>query len=347
MRSSGNEIGPFRAVEESILSQLTEKDDRTDVFAWYTMCGTAGAAIGTITSGWLVQALSEGAASNEPKTYRIIFMLYAALGVVKLLLVLSLSPNVELQYEDINYQEVIELDDEEESSSHSSSPRGSAEGTRPSTISNAQQPPMKKKIISLLPQVSSKSLLILLRLAILFALDSFASGLASPSWLTYFFTTFHSVAPGTLGTLFFTTNILATLSNFAALPLARRLGPLKTMTYTHLTSAILLGLISFPGPSGAGTVFSMALLAMRACTQSMDQAPRQAFLAAVMRPEERTAVLGIVNIVKTLAQAGGIGTAGTLAAQRAWRGMFGSAGLMKVAYDLLILWAFLRVSDKA
>ncbi|RYE53807.1 MAG: hypothetical protein EOP48_13605, partial [Sphingobacteriales bacterium] len=47
------------------------------------------------------------------------------------------------------------------------------------------------KIYSLLPQISSQSLWILLQLILLFSLDSFASGMASPSWLTYFFTTYH------------------------------------------------------------------------------------------------------------------------------------------------------------
>jgi hypothetical protein len=65
-----------------------------------------------------------------------------------------------------------------------------------------------------------------------------------------------------------------------------------------------------------------------------------------MRPEERTAILGIVNIVKTIAQSGGIGTSGILAAARSWRIMLGSAGLMKVSYDLLILWTFLHMPDR-
>ena len=33
---SGNEIGPFRAVEESTLAQLISPEARTDIFAWYT-----------------------------------------------------------------------------------------------------------------------------------------------------------------------------------------------------------------------------------------------------------------------------------------------------------------------
>ncbi|KAH7073809.1 major facilitator superfamily transporter [Paraphoma chrysanthemicola] len=348
---SGNEIGPFRAVEESILSQLTEENDRTDVFVWYTVCGTAGAATGTITSGWLVQVLSGGSSAKELMAYRIVFLLYAALGAIKFLLVLALSPNVELSQPEVDYQEVFQLDDEEALSPPlSPQAAGEVRGQSPprSSISRSQQgskssdASISQRVSSLLPQISSQSLVTLLRLVLLFTLDSFASGMASPSWLTYFFTTYHSVDPGALGTLFFTTNILATLSNFAALPLARRLGPLRTMTFTHLPSAIFLTMIPFPSPGKQGTLLSMALLSLRACTQSMDQAPRQAFLAAVMRPQERTAILGIINIVKTLAQAGGIGTSGLLAAQRSWRTMLGSAGLMKIAYDLLILWTFLH-----
>lgn len=315
------------------------------------MCGTAGTAIGTLTSGWLIHTLSNGD-QGDLKTYRIIFLLYAALGILKLLLVIALSPNVELHHEETKYNE-IGVEDEELLSRPSSPNDSTGEGRSEvahNTTNGAQRkhtvihPSIIQRASSLLPPMSSQSLLILLRLIALFSLDSFASGMASPSWLTYFFTTFHGIDPGVLGTLFFTTNILATLSNFAALPLARRLGPLKTMAFTHLPSAIFLGMIPFPSPGSVGTPVSMSLLALRACSQSMDQAPRQAFLAAIMRSEERTAMLGIVNIVKTVAQAGGIGTSGVLAAARSWRIMLGSAGLLKVSYDLLILWTFLHMA---
>lgn len=350
--NSGNEIGPFRAVEESILSQLTDKDDRSDIFAWYTMCGTAGAALGTLTSGGIVASIQR--TKSDVFAYRIIFLLYSALGIVKLVLTLTLSPKVELQSPKHAYQEVIEL--EEEDLLSDSSLEDSTEGTHspvnePNPVAT-QQAPIKSGITitsrlrALLPQISRKSLVILFRLIFLFALDSFASGMASPSWLTYFFTTFHNVQPAALGTLFFTTNLLATLSNFAALPLARRLGPLKTMTFTHLPSAIFLAMIPIPKAGNLGTIVAMAFLSLRACTQSMDQAPRQAFLAAVMKPEERTAILGVVNVVKTIAQAGGIGSSGVLAARKWWRVMLGGAGLMKATYDLLILWTFLGVPDR-
>ncbi|KAF2795746.1 major facilitator superfamily MFS1 [Melanomma pulvis-pyrius CBS 109.77] len=353
---SGNEIGPFRAVEESILSQLTPKDDRSDIFVWYTMCGTAGAALGTITSGWLVQLLQSIPSWADVKAYRIIFVIYAALGIIKLVLTLILSRDVELERKGPAYHEVIELENEDLLSDTSSEGRGSTAEEGPEHLTRADsrkpslptpsKPAFLARVRSLLPQISPTSLAIVFRLILLFGLDSFASGLASPSWMTYFFTTYHHITPSALGTLFFTTNVLATLSNFAALPLARRLGPLKTMTFTHLPSAIFLALIPFPKAGGLGTWLAMAFLSLRACTQSMDQAPRQAFLAAAVKTEERTAILGVVNIVKTLAQAGGIGSSGALAAKSLWVVMFGGAGAMKATYDLLILWTFLGVRDR-
>ena len=130
-------------------------------------------------------------------------------------------------------------------------------------------------------------------------------------------------------------------SNLLALPLARRLGPLKTMAFTHLPSALFLALVPVPPASEAfGTPLAMAFLALRACTQSMDQAPRQAFLSAAVLPAERTAVMGVVNTVKTLMQAGGVGFSGVLAGRHQWILLLGGAGALKASYDLLLLWNF-------
>lgn len=350
MRScSGNEIGPFRAIEESILAQLTQKDDRSDVFAWYTLFGTLGAALGTLTCGFMVAGLQNLEAWAATGAYRVVFGLYALLGVVKLVLTLLLSKAIEAETTQQVYETLpTELEDEGLlSDTDEPSTIQSVKSQRATPASTRPQPPsLKSRITALLPTISPQSLTILFKLILLFSLDSFASGLASPSWLTYFFTTVHHLPSQALGTLFLTTNLLATISNLLALPLARRLGPLKTMTFTHLPSAIFLALIPLPKPAGAGTWWAMGLLAMRACTQSMDQAPRQAFLAAAVLPEERTAVLGVVNVVKTLAQAGGIGCTGVLAGAGMWVVMFGGAGGLKASYDLLMLWMFLGMKER-
>lgn len=342
---SGNEIGPFRAVEESTLAQLTEKDRRSDIFAWYTLFGTAGAALGTVTSGWTVQGLRDVASWSENAAYRVVFLLYAVVGLVKLSLVLMLSPAVEAEPPKPEYEAVnLDVGGEEEAFLS-----GSDDDERDPEPAQAPKPARSgiwARVRGFFPYISPLSRSILYRLLVLFFLDSFASGMASPSWLTYFFTTVHNLQPGSLGSLFLVTNILATLSNLAALPLARRLGPLKTMVFTHLPSAIFLSMIPWPAPGGLGTWLAMAFLSLRACTQSMDQAPRQAFLAAAVLPAERTAVLGVVNTLKTLAQAGGIGSTGLFAEKGWWIAVLTGAGAMKAGYDLLMLWMFMGLKDR-
>ncbi|KAK0712580.1 major facilitator superfamily MFS1 [Lasiosphaeria miniovina] len=348
---SGNEIGPFRAIEESVLAQLTAKDQRSDIFAWYTLFGTAGAALGTLTCGWAVQLLEDKAHWSTSSAHRAVFVIYAVLGIVKLGLVWCLGPAVEVDAPETQYQEVaLELEDNPLMSDDDDDEDEA--NTRPAPAAPPPPRPISSVALvlqsfrDLVPYISPLSRSILYRLLVLFSLDSFASGIASPSWLTYFFTTVHSLSPAALGTLFLATNLLATLSNLAALPMARRLGPLRTMVFTHLPSAVFLALIALPPASPRGTPLAMTLLALRACTQSMDQAPRQAFLAAAVLPAERTAVLGVVNITKTLAQAGGIGSSGVFAARKLWVLGLGGAGLMKAAYDLLMLWMFLGLKER-
>jgi para-aminobenzoate synthetase len=69
----------------------------------------------------------------------------------------------------------------------------------------------------------------------------------------------------------------------------------------------------------------------------MDQAPRSAFLSLIVLPEERTAVMGVVNILKTLAQSSGPSVTGILAGRNHFWVAFVVAGSLKAAYDLMLL----------
>ena len=287
----------------------------------------------------------EGLDGWEKKdAYRVVFLLYAAFGGIKLLLMLGLTPVVEAEaFGKGEYQSVpAELDDDDDENEGAISQGG------PQAQLRRASPPLNlvQRFRALVPPISQASKPILFRLLFLFAIDAFASGMASPSWLTYFFTTMHSLEPGSLGMLFFVANLLSTVSNLLALPVARRFGPLKTMVFAHLPSTVFLAMIPLPGAGGAGTFLAMSFLALRACTQTVDQAPRQAFISAVVLPAERTAILGVLNTAKTLAQAGGTGSAGVLAGQKMWVAVISGAGLMKAAYDLLMLWMFMGVKER-
>ncbi|KAK3167603.1 hypothetical protein OEA41_010730 [Lepraria neglecta] len=339
---SGNEIGPFRAIEESTLAQLTPTHIRSDIFAWYTLVGNAGTACGTIACGWIAQGLlSKG--WTEIGAYRVIFGVYAVLGVVKLVLSLLLSDQCELELPKQQYQEVVQLDSVEAEGLLSDDEDFSDE---PSCKSKPTQPPplpeMKRK--SIWPAISVESRTTLYKLSLLFAVDSLASGLVPLSWITYFFNRKFKLPEGQLGTLFFVTNIISSISNLVASSLAKRIGLVKTMVFTHLPSAIVLALIPLPGPSYGW--LAMTFLILRSCMQNMDQAPRQAFLAAAVLPSERTAVMGAVNVVKTLSQSGGPVATGWLAGIGKFWVAFLIAGGMKASYDLAMLKMFLGYKSR-
>lgn len=336
---SGNEIGPFKAIEESTLSQLAAPAIRSDIFAWYILLGNFGSACGSIFCGWLVEWLQNLNGWTSTRAYRMIFGVYAILGIVKLVLSIMLSDRCEPEPAKQEYQQVTELNDVEIENLLSSDDENDEESPKshPTPKPKSQFPPPAYQKRSIFPSISPTSVAILLQLSFLFAFDSFASGLASASWMTYFFTTKFSLPEGTLGTLFFTTSIIAALSNLVASSISKRIGPLKTMVFTHLPSALFLALI--PVPSNLG--LAMTFLVLRSCTQSMDQAPRQAFLAAAVLPSERTAVMGIVNVVRTLSQSGGPVMTGWLAGMNKFWVAFLIAGALKAGYDLAMLKMFL------
>ena len=127
--------------------------------------------------------------------------------------------------------------------------------------------------------------------------------LANPttrSWITYYFETTFNIEKGKLGSIFFTASIIAAASMLVASSLAKRFGNVKTMVFTHIPSSIFLALLPVP----RDLPLALVLLMLRSSTASMDTAPRAAFLATIILPGERTAVMGIINVVKTAAQSG-------------------------------------------
>ncbi|TVY50240.1 putative membrane protein [Lachnellula cervina] len=313
---SGNEIGPFRAIEESTLAQLTPTANRGDIYAWYSLIGTAGTAVGMVTSGWVIQYMRSNLKWDVLRTYRTVFWGYAIFGLIKFILSITLSKNIEAEKKP-DPTEVTE--------------------TAPLLGDGAEETETKKSYFrSLLPDISAESRIIVTNLCILFALDAFASGLAPLSWVTYFFHDKFGLGEGKLGSLFFATAIISAISMLLASSIAKRFGNVQTMVFTHLPSAIFLALIPVP----SSLPFAMLFLILRSCTQSMDVAPRSAFLAAVVLPNERTAVMGVFNVAKTAAQSLGPLITGVLAQRGLFWVAFVTAGTLKAIYDTGMLAVF-------
>jgi MFS family permease len=91
---SGNEVGPFLAVEQAALSQQIEPARRTSVFAWYQLAGSLATAAGSLCGGALVQTL-QGAGYSPLQSYRGVSVGYGLVGLLLVGLFLRLSPAVE------------------------------------------------------------------------------------------------------------------------------------------------------------------------------------------------------------------------------------------------------------
>lgn len=157
---SGNEIGPFKAIEESIVAHLTVAEKRSDIYAWYTLFGFAGTATGMIAGGWAIELARSQFHWDTVQAYRFIFVGYAALGLVKLILALCLSRKVEA-----------------EPVANSSTEEAPTE-TSALLPSEAEQTPPPKKRFSLFSHLSEESRRIVAILSLLFAFDAFGAGLA-------------------------------------------------------------------------------------------------------------------------------------------------------------------------
>ncbi len=112
------------------------------------------------------------------------------------------------------------------------------------------------------------------------------------------------------------------------------------MAFTHLPSAIFLALVPLPASFHVARV----LLIARFCTAQMDGAPRTAFLSSYVPGDERTAVMGVINIVKTIGQSVGPTVTGWLAGRGNIWISFLAAGCLKGIYDIAILYFFTRAA---
>ncbi len=93
---SGNEVGPFLAVEQAALTQVSPDTNRTTLFAWFNLVGSFATAAGALAGGALAGGLiASGMAAADG--YRLVIVAYAVVGVALAGLFSLVSPNVEVQ----------------------------------------------------------------------------------------------------------------------------------------------------------------------------------------------------------------------------------------------------------
>lgn len=178
---------------------------------------------------------------------------------------------------------------------------------------------------------------LVLRLAALFALDSFGGGFVLQSFVAWWLHQRFGADERVLGGVFFGTNLLSGLSGLAAVPLARRIGLINTMVWTHLPSNVLLMLV----PLMPTLPLAITMLLARHLLSQMDVPTRQSYVNAVVPPAERAAANGVTATAKQLGTALGPSVAGWLfGAAIAGALPFLACGILKSSYDLMLWRAF-------
>ncbi|MFH1185200.1 MAG: MFS transporter [Chloroflexota bacterium] len=177
------------------------------------------------------------------------------------------------------------------------------------------------------------------KLSALFALDAFGGGLIVQSMLAYWFYIKFGVDAGAIGSIFFGVNLLAALSALAAAWLARRIGLINTMIFTHLPSNVLLMLVPFM-PT---LPLAIGVLLMRFSISQMDVPTRQSYTMAVVAPDERSAASGVTTIARSVGAAISPALTGLFLSVPSLLSLpFLLAGAVKLVYDGLLYVNFRR-----
>jgi predicted MFS family arabinose efflux permease len=181
------------------------------------------------------------------------------------------------------------------------------------------------------------------RMALLFALDSFAGGFVLQSLIAYFLHTRFGLALADLGLVFLAAQLLTAASLLLAAPLAYRIGLLPTMVASHLVSNVLLMAIA----AAPSAVVAIALLLGRQLLSQIDVPTRQAYVMAVVEDHEREAAASLTTVTRTVAQAVSPALTGWTMQALALGAPFLLGGGLKMLYDVLLYVTFKDVPLKS
>lgn len=326
LSATGGDTGPFRAIEESAIAELTVPETRSDVLSWYITTAALGSASGTAAAGRMIQWLQAKDGWTLLDAYHVCFGVYALMGVLAFLASFSLSSKCELKVPTVAKEEDAGEAAEGLLESHELSPVDD----RHDSIEAPSNPKPKTSKIA---QISKETRSVMYALWFLLMVDSLAYGMVSMSLTTYYMDDKYHMSKSTLGDILSASYFLAAASTVLAGPLARHIGLVNTMVFTHIPSS--LAVLVFPLAHSKYLTF--ALLLVRVGLNNMDQAPRAALIAAVVKPEERTAVMGITSTLRTLANVTGPSFTGLLAEHGQFWIAFVVGGALRLAYDCKFL----------
>jgi MFS family permease len=180
---------------------------------------------------------------------------------------------------------------------------------------------------------------IVVRLAALFSLDAFGGGFVVQPLLVLWLYQRFALSVETAAVIFFAAGMVGGLSQLVSPMLAERIGLVRTMVYTHLPANLLL-VVAGVVPSAP---LAVTCLLLRAAFSQMDVPARQAYVMAVVPPEERSAAASVTNVPRSLAAAIPPLFTGLMLGRSTVGWPLVCGGVLKALYDLLLLARFRSV----
>ena len=303
---SGNEVGPFLAVEQAALAQEVTAEQTHSMFAWYSLTGSLATALGSLLCGLIVQGLHDyGGFSNKR-------VIASSFGFMPASAPSSRSCSCGCRRQP--------------------RPMGRSLRERQATRPRVAHHAAAAGLFGL-----HRSRNVVFGLAGLFALDAFAGGFVIHSAVVEWFQIRFGADAAILGAVFWAANVLAGFSALAAAAVARRVGLLRTMVFTHVPSNVLLILVPFM----PDLPLAITMLLLRFSISQMDVPARQSY-GRRRQPRRASAAAGVTGVARTGGAALSPYLVGLLLtpALVSWGWPFILSGGLKLVYDGLVYWLF-------
>jgi predicted MFS family arabinose efflux permease len=184
--------------------------------------------------------------------------------------------------------------------------------------------------------VDERTRSIVYRLTALFGLDSIGGGFLSSALVAYWFFERYGMSEAQLAALFFTARLLNVVSHLAAAWIARRIGLVNTMVFTHLPSSVFLMI----APAAPSAGLAAALFLAREALVEMDVPTRQSYVMAVVPPSARTYASGMTNVARNAGWAIGPLLGGTMMQHVTLAAPLIIGGTLKIIYDVVLYRSF-------
>lgn len=154
-------------------------------------------------------------------------------------------------------------------------------------ISEQHQPRTTEK------KMSKSSGVFVTKMSALAVVDNFGAGLAGALVPYWFFLRF-GVELKSLGIIFFASYFLAALSFLSAPVIARRIGVVRTMAFSHALASVIYLVL----PLAPTLNLAAALLIVRSFFAYMDNPLRASFTMAMVKADERGSAAGVTSLAR-------------------------------------------------